>query len=247
MNAIVQHEPENRAIVTAVTPMQMLQLAIERGADMAQIEKLMDLQDRWQTAQARKAFDAAIAAAKAEIKPIVKTRAVDFTTAKGRTNYMYEDLALIASEVDPILSKHGLSYRYRSKQEGNRVAVTCVIAHRDGHSEETTLTAANDDSGNKNPIQAIGSAATYLQRYTLKLALGLSASKDDDAQASTPATTAEPEGFDNWQADMRAVAEEGTKRLQEVWKAAPAEFKNYALKNEAHWWNSVKKEAQRHD
>ena len=202
MNAVVEREPESRAV--AVTPMQMLQIAVERGADMAQLEKLMELQERWQANQARKAFDEAIAAAKAKIKPIVKKREVDFTTAKGRTNYQYEDLAMIASEVDPILSEFGLSYRYRARQDGNKVSVTCVIAHREGHSEETTLTALNDESGNKNSIQAIGSAVTYLQRYTLKLALGLAATKDDDGNS-----IGGPEKITEQQAaDLKKLAEE---------------------------------------
>lgn len=243
MNAVVEHRPQS----AAVTPMHMLQLAVERGADMSQLEKLMELQERWEANQARKAFDEAIAAAKAKIKPIAKKRAVDFTTAKGRTNYMYEDLALIADEVDPILSEFGLSYRYRSKQEANKVSVTCVIAHRDGHSEETTLTAVNDESGNKNSIQAIGSTTTYLQRYTLKLALGLAATKDDDGRASEGSKPVEPEGYESWKANMRAVAEEGSTRLKEAWKETPVPIKNHALKNEAHWWNSIKEEAKRHD
>jgi hypothetical protein len=183
MNAVVELKQERTAVAT-VTPMQMLQLAVERGADMAQLEKLMDLQERWEKTQARKAFDEAIANAKSRIKPIVKGREVDFTSAKGRTHYKYEDLALIANEVDPILSEFGLSYRYRSKQEGTKLSVTCVVSHRDGYSEETTLTANNDDSGNKNGLQAIASAATYLQRYTLKLALGLAAAKDDDGNGA---------------------------------------------------------------
>lgn len=203
MSAVVVSEPAEGRAVTAVTPMQMLQLAVERGADMAQLEKLMDLQERWEKNQARKAFDAAMAAAKAKIKPIVKKREVDFTSQRGRTNYVYEDLALIATEIDPILSEFGLSYRYRSKQEGARLSVTCVISHRDGFSEETTLTASNDESGNKNSIQAIGSAATYLQRYTLKLALGLSAAKDDDGQGTTVEFITEKQA-----ADLKALAEE---------------------------------------
>src|SRR5690606_12572130 len=123
------------------SPAHMLQIAVERGADIDQLQKLMELYERWEKSQARKAFDAAISAAKSQIKPIIKSREVDFTTAKGRTHYMYEDLAQIASEVDPILAEFGLSYRYRSSQEGNKLTVTCVIAHRDGHSEETTLSA----------------------------------------------------------------------------------------------------------
>lgn len=241
MNAVVV-EP-SKALST-VTPMEMISLAIEKGAGIDQLEKLMALQERWQANQARMAFDAAISTAKAQIKPITKKRAVDFTTTKGRTNYSYEDLALIAAEIDPILAPLGLSYRYRSKQDGASVSVTCVIAHRDGHSEETTLTAAKDDTGNKNSIQAVGSTVTYLQRYTLKLALGLAATKDDDGRQTDGPQS--PEGLEDWKADMRAVAEKGTKRLQEAWKAAPGEFKTYVLKNEAHWWNSMKQEAQRH-
>lgn len=242
MNAVVV---EPRKAPSTVTPMEMISVAIERGANVDQLEKLMALQERWQATQARMAFDAAISEAKAKIKPIIKGREVDFTTAKGRTNYVYEDLALIAKEIDPILAPLGLSYRFRSSQEGSTVSVTCVIAHRDGHSEETTLTSGKDDTGNKNSIQAIGSAVTYLQRYTLKLALGLAAAKDDDARNTEGPK--EPEGLENWKADMRAVAEEGSIRLKDAWKAAPGDFKTFVLKNQANWWNSIKEEAKRHD
>jgi hypothetical protein len=167
------------------SPPQMLQMAIARG-DAAMIEKFMDLNDRWEKAQARKAFDSAMADAKAEIKPILKNRRVDFANKNGggRTQYAYEDLAAIADHVDPILARHGLSYRHKPRQEGNTLHVTCILSHRDGHFEETTLFAPYDNSGNKNPAQAIASAGTFLQRYTLKMALGLAASTDDDGRAS---------------------------------------------------------------
>jgi uncharacterized protein (DUF3820 family) len=54
-----------------------------------------------------------------------------------------------------------------------------------GHSESTTLSAAKDGSGNKNDIQARGSAATYLQRYTLIGALGLTTANEDVDGAGT--------------------------------------------------------------
>lgn len=168
----------------AVTPMEMIDRAISSGANVETLEKLLALQERWEANQGRKAFDHAIAAAKAEIPSIRKNRTVDFTSQKGRTHYRHEDLAEIARTVDPILSKHGLSYRYRTAQDARTVTVTCILSHRDGYSEETTLSAASDDSGNKNHIQAVGSAATYLQRYTLKMAIGLAASDDDDGKAA---------------------------------------------------------------
>mgnify|MGYP000541184124 FL=1 len=61
--------------------------------------------------------------------------------------------------------------------------VTCILSHRDGHSEESSLSGPADASGSKNAIQAIGSTLTYLQRYTLVQALGLAAGDDDDGKA----------------------------------------------------------------
>lgn len=164
-------------------------VVMDPNASLDKLERMLAMKERLDAANARKAFDLAISEAKAEIPPILKNRTVDFTSAKGRTHYQHEDMAEIARTVDPILSRYGLSYRFRTTQESGRVAVTCVMSHRDGHAEETTLAAGADESGNKNHIQAIGSAITYLQRYTLKTALGLSASTDDDGKAAGgPAT-----------------------------------------------------------
>ena len=184
-------QPEATSVV-AITPMDMLDRAVQSGQSIEVLTKLMDLQERWEKNQARKAFDEAIALAKAEIPPILKNREVDFTGKTGiRTHYRHEDLAEIARTVDPILGKNGLSYRFRATSNINEpVAVTCILSHRLGHSEETTLTAGRDDSGNKNSIQAVGSSITFLQRYTLKVALGLAASNDDDGRTSSAGSVA---------------------------------------------------------
>lgn len=231
------------ALPADVTPPQLLAVAVQRGADLEYVSKLMDLAERWEKNQARKAFEIAISAAKAEIKPILKNREVDFTTQKGRTNYKYEDFAQIALEVDPILAKYGLSYRHRPLQNGKTLTVTCIVSHRDGHQEESSLSADNDESGNKNSIQGVGSTATYLQRYTLKLALGLAASKDDDGRGIAPKNEAPepPQGYDAWSADLGAVVDEGRERLLKVWKDSPMEMRAYMVKHEAHRWNSMKK------
>lgn len=188
MNAVpktVETETQAPIAAQAMTPMDMIAVAVQSDASLEKLDKLMALQERWEATQGRKAFDRAMADAKAEIPVIIKAREVDFTGKTGiRTHYHYEDLAVIAETINPILAKHGLSYRYRTSQEANRVTVTCIISHRDGYSEETSLSAGADDSGNKNSIQAVGSSITYLQRMTLKAALGLAAAKDDDGQTS---------------------------------------------------------------
>lgn len=164
----------------------LIERAVFEGANMDAVERLLGLKERVDQANAKKAFDAAIASAKADIGPISKNRVVDFTGQKGRTHYKFEDLAEIARTVDPVLSQHGLSYRWRTGQTGQTVRVTCIVSHRDGYFEETSLEAPADNSGNKNGIQGIGSTITFLQRYTLKAALGLAVSADDDGKASAP-------------------------------------------------------------
>jgi hypothetical protein len=170
--SVIPNEP---SALVPVTPMDMLNRAVSSGADIEMIEKLMSLQERWETGQARKAFDEAIAAAKLEIPPIERN-------AKGHNDKKYADFSAIAAVVDPILGKHGLSYRFRTNQT-DRIAVTCILSHKAGHSEETTLSGPPDASGSKNAIQAIGSTLTYLQRYSLVQMLGLAAARDDDGKA----------------------------------------------------------------
>ncbi|HEY5794027.1 MAG TPA: ERF family protein, partial [Bosea sp. (in: a-proteobacteria)] len=127
------------------------------------LERLIAFHERSQAHEARKAFEKALAAAKAKIPVIAKNR----QAMVGRQPYRHEDMAEIARTITPILARHGLSYRFRSQTTGALVTVICVVSHRDGHSEENSLSASPDESGEKNSIQAIGSALTYLQRMTL--------------------------------------------------------------------------------
>lgn len=173
--------PERENLPAVMTPMAMLEKALTSGAGMDVIEKFMALHERWEANQARKAFDEAISGAKAEIPPILRN-------AEGHNKKRYANFAAIASVVDPIISKHGLSYRFRTTQT-DRINVTCVLSHKAGHCEETTLAGPADTTGNKNAIQAIGSTLTYLQRYSLVQALGLAAADDDDGKAGSAGET----------------------------------------------------------
>ena len=158
----------------------------DSSVDVEKFKALMEMQEKLENREARRAFNLAISEAKGKIGPVVKNKRVGFESKRtgDRTDYAYEDFAAVAKAVDPVLAEHGLSYRFRTNQDGATVSVTCILAHRDGYSEETTLVGAVDTSGQKNPIQGIGSAVTYLQRYTLKAALGLSAEVDTDGAAT---------------------------------------------------------------
>lgn len=192
-NKQVQVVVESKEVEPISTPPALLQQAIASGAGIEVLERLMALQERWEANQAEKAFNAALADLRNDMPSIIKNRTVDYTSSRGHTYYKYEDLQAVTETLTPIMAQHGLSFRWRTQTDKpGEVTVTCIVSHRDGHSETTTLSAVNDQSGNKNDIQALGSAVTYLQRYTLKAALGIAAANDDDGDKS-----GEPKGGNN--------------------------------------------------
>lgn len=166
-----------------LTPLQMVSMAVAKGVDTEQLKELMQLQREWKADNAREAFVLAMNAFRSETLNIVKNKAVSF----GTTSYKHATLAAIVEIAAPALSKHGLSHRWETKQEQGAITVTCIITHQFGHSESATLTAAPDQSGGKNSIQAIGSTVSYLQRYTFTAITGLAA-KDQDNDGRTGET-----------------------------------------------------------
>jgi len=189
-----EREPQSPS-VGAPDPNLALFLAAARDpqVDVAKLKELMAMRKEMEQDAAKRAFYAALAAAKGEFEPIIKKRLVDYShkDERGRTSYKYEELADIAVVVDPILSRHGLSYRHRTVQGANgKITVTCILSHADGYSEENSLDGVEDKSGQKNPIQAIISTNTYLQRGTLKNGLGIAAGRDDDGQGAIDAESA---------------------------------------------------------
>jgi ERF superfamily len=166
----------------AATPMSLLQIAVEQGADIDKLEKLMALQERWEANEARKAYVVAMNAFKANPPDVFKSKQVSF----NETSYKHALLSDAADLIGAALSVHGLSFRWDTDQlDGGMVKVTCIITHAQGHSERVTLQAGLDQSGKKNNIQALGSTVSYLQRYTLFSATGLAAKdQDDDSQGS---------------------------------------------------------------
>lgn len=165
---------------TEVSPLAMLNAAIERGVDTDTLGKLMDLQARWEADEARKAYTRAMTAFKAEGLSVTKDKQVSFSG----TSYTHASLANVVNVVAGALSRHGLSHQWQTSQADGMVVVRCTITHERGHSESVTLSAEPDDSGKKNRIQQIGSTVTYLQRYTLMAITGLAAKDMDDDGAA---------------------------------------------------------------
>jgi hypothetical protein len=143
-NGVTKLEPAPLPVVseTAVVLAMIERVMTDPNVSMERANQAFDFYQKVQADQARKAFDAAMADAKAEIPPITKNRRVGFDSKKAgasRTDYKHEDMAEIARTVDPILSKHGLSYRFRTTSNPNEpIHVTCIVSHRLGYSATRT-------------------------------------------------------------------------------------------------------------
>lgn len=185
--------------IEATSPMLALADKMVEAGQIGDLKQLLDMHREWEKDQARAAYNRAFAAFRADPPHIYKDKEVRYSN----TRYKHATLDHVASEIGKAMAPHGLSFRWETRQEGPTITVTCWINHVSGHREGTTLSAPADTSGQKNAIQAIGSAVTYLQRYSLLAATGLAASDDDDgAGVSDPKISEEQAG------DLYALAEE---------------------------------------
>lgn len=176
--------------VAQATPAYLLQLAVQQGADLDRLEKLMALQERWEANEARKAFVDALTAFKAEPITIDKRKHVQFENRSGDvTSYNHAELSDVTDAICPALAKHGLSHRWNVLQADGRITVECILTHALGHAERIAMSAPPDASGGKNTIQQIASTVTYLQRYTLLAITGVATKgQDDDGRGAQPQT-----------------------------------------------------------
>ncbi len=191
-NEIIEHE-SSEVVITDQPPLsqydKLLEISIQKGADLSQIEKLIDLKIKYDNEQARKAYTAAMAQFKSKCVVIKKDRRVSFEINDGKDemSYFHASIGNIVNSSAPALAECGLSARWDIQQKEARIYVTCIMSHRDGHSESVTLDGSPDTGGKKNSIQQVSSTITYLQRYSYLAITGLAVEEqDDDGKGAGP-------------------------------------------------------------
>jgi hypothetical protein len=176
--------PANR-----LDPQALISKAIEQGAGIETLERLVQLAKDVREITAREAFFAAKAEFKKRCPPIKKKKEAHIESRTGRSySYKYSPLDEVTDIVDPPLAEVGLSYSWRHPKatQANHVASDCILAHVLGHTEPSgpvEIPYSND--GRMNNAQSVGSALTYSKRYSLLAILGKAAEdEDDDAKTS---------------------------------------------------------------
>jgi hypothetical protein len=177
--ALVLEQPQ---ALQPITPLSMIQLALQQGMGPEVLRDLFKLKQEVDADEARKAYDMAFAAFKAQSIRIVKNIEVTAGPLNGKK---YADLLAVVEAVTDKLSAHGLSSSWKiTKDEPQWIEVTCTLRHERGHAESVSMGGPPDAGGAKNAIQARASTVTYLQRYTLLAATGLAAGGQDNDGAT---------------------------------------------------------------
>jgi hypothetical protein len=168
------------AVQPSGSPMELMVMAIQGKADVAVLERLEAMQERFDKRKAKKEYDEAMAAFQAKCPVIMKT--VDGAQKK----YKFAPLDHIVSQVKPILEECGFSYRLTSEMEAGFVKSVMTITHRGGHSEQSEFKVPVDT---RNPVmsepQKYGGAMTFANRYNFCNGFGiLTANEDQDGQTA---------------------------------------------------------------
>lgn len=166
---------------------------IERAArdpavDINKMERLFDMQQQAAARRARMEYDAAFAAMQPLMPEIDKRGKIVIKAKDGdkviqSTPYaLWEDTARL---IKPILAQFGFGLSFRITQTPDRITTTAVLAHRDGHREETSFSAPIDSTGSKNNVQGWGSSFSYGKRYSGTALLNITTrGEDDDGKAA---------------------------------------------------------------
>lgn len=229
-------EPRQTTAITApanvsADPVAMMMTAMERGASLEQIEKMMDLRERWERREAEKAFREAFAAFRGLNIIIPKTKHVDRGRGGSFDQAEYDE---VCRRLSPGLSANGFSFRHDQKFGLRRVMtdgaendigwvwVTCYLEHRDGHSEKLELEGPPGDLSVNTPTQNMQTTASYLKRQSVLAITGTATGGEDDEAAMRKRTEkdADPEADSELTAKLQAGRDAsmlGEKALTEWW------------------------------
>lgn len=156
----------------------------------------------------------ALAAAQAEIENASKN------ASNPHFRSRYADLAEVLNTARPVLAKHGLSVAQFPSLDDGIVSLETIMMHSSGE----WISGIAGAPIAKVDAQGVGSATTYLRRYSLAALVGIAQEDEDANGAARPA--AQPDaGYYAFEAEhltpMREAALRGSKALADAFAELP--------------------------
>lgn len=180
MNAVTKHEPQETAVADYSGSLLnvIASAARDPNVDIDKMERLIAMQERVQDRTAKAEYYASLAEMQPELPVISERGGIKDRNGNVQSTYaLWED---VNEAIRPILAKHGFALTFKTRRTADEIAVTGILSHRGGHSEETELSLPSDTSGSKNAVQAVGSSTSYGKRYTAFALLNITSQGEDD-------------------------------------------------------------------
>ena len=174
---------------TAVLPL-IEKMALDPRADVAKLERVIEMYERLKAKEAQLAFNAAkarILKKLADVK-IVKNRPALYEIESGKSQqgayeaFKYASLEEIDRHLRPLLMEEEMDLSYSDEpSEHGRILIRGRLKHLpSGHFEDSFMPAPPDTSGRKSSVQAVGSTNSYLRRYIACNIFNIVVVGDDD-------------------------------------------------------------------
>jgi hypothetical protein len=167
-------------------PAVMISLAVEKGMDLDKISKMMELQERWETNQARKEYSLAMVRVQKKMPMVTKKE------RNAQTNSKYAAYDEIIKVCQPIYTEEGFSVTFyqgcgtpEDPLPEGYIRVSADIMHDSGHTRNVHVDIPVETTGPKGgavmtKVHATGSAFSYGKSYLIRLIFNIPTGDDDD-------------------------------------------------------------------
>ena len=134
---------------------------------------------------------AALATARAQFKPITFNQSVNVKMdAGGSYSFQFADLAMILAATVDALDANGLAIIQEAQFWGEEMPyLETILSHKSGCAIISRMRlpdyTANKGGNLNKTLQSLGSALTFLKRYSISAILGIAGQDDDDGNIAT--------------------------------------------------------------
>lgn len=163
-------------------------------------------------------------------------------------NFAFRGIDDVQNALNPIMARHEVyctpEYEdYPDVERATNSGGTLVFAKvrgtftfrsgKDGSSVTVVTIGKAMDTADKATNKAMSAA----YKYCFLQVFNIPTESNEDADASTPEPSVPkpPDGFEDWLADMVAVADNGDPALRDAWRKSAAPFKEYVKFREPEW------------
>ncbi len=194
---------------------QLLQLAIDKDADIDKLEKLIQLKVDCDNRESKKQYNMAMVKAQASMPVVPRDK------DNNQTHSKYSSYETILRYTKPIYTEHGFSISFfegETSKDGH-IRICANVMHMEGHTEDYFVDIPIDDKGikgtvNKTQTHAKGSSISYGRGYLIKMVFNIPTGEDDDGNGCTPIKHVDEEQ----QANIQSLIDEVKPRMQGFYK-----------------------------